>query len=366
MKKSKWLLFILFLVVASVIYFFYKSAPARVPKARHAAKPSTVLTVETAKAQESIIPKTVAATGHVVAPQTIMLTAKQAGTLEGVYFKMGDFVKRGQLLAKVDDTLQMAELRSAQADYYAKLKMYRRYINASAGAITKNDMNTLVAQYKAAKALVDSKQKQVNDTEIRAPFSGYIGAMQQIANSTGDTTVYTQINNGAYLNIGTPIATLTNAKRLQVRYDLPQSLSAELKVGQSVKVSSSAYPKRYFTGKVSYISSLVNEASQTVNVSAVMSERSRRLMSGMRVFVTQVLDPNRKVIAIPGLSLIPSIQGYSVYTVVKGKVMQLPVQVGQRYQGKVEIVSGLKQGQPYITKGVNTVHPGASVKVVAK
>ena len=156
---------------------------------------------------------------------------------------------------------------------------------------------------------------------------------------------------------------LTNAKRLQVRYDLPQSLSAELRLGN---LSGVFLCLQRFLRQVSYISSLVNEASQTVNVSALMSERSRRLISGMRVFVTQVLDPNRKVIAIPGLSLIPSIQGYSVYTVVKGKVMQLPVQVGQRYQGKVEIVSGLKQGQPYITKGVNTVHPGASVKVVAK
>ena len=98
----------------------------------------------------------------------------------------------------------------------------------------------------------------------------------------------------------------------------------------------------------------------------MIGNADEKLKSGMKVFVTQVLNPNRKVLAVSGLALVPSIQGYSLYTVEKNKVKSVPVRVGVRTKTMVEIISGLKPGQPYIVDGIEQVHPGTPVKVVSK
>ena len=142
-----------------------------------------------------------------------------------------------------------------------------------------------------------------------------------------------------------------------------RKLSKRIKIVQPVTISLSAYPHKVFEGKVFYISPTINTATQTFDVRAVMDNKDGKLKSGMQGFVTHVLVPQRQVLSVPGLSLVPSISGYSVYVVEKGKVKALPVVIGSRYGTYVEIKSGLKSGDKIIVSGVQAVHPGMAVKV---
>ena len=85
----------------------------------------------------------------------------------------------------------------------------------------------------------------------------------------------------------------------------------------------------------------------------------------MFAFAKQVIDQARRVLTVPGLSLIPSFNGYTVYVVDQGKVRAIPVTIGERVAADVAITKGLQPNQAIIIRGQNKVYPGSSVNVVA-
>ena len=84
----------------------------------------------------------------------------------------------------------------------------------------------------------------------------------------------------------------------------------------------------------------------------------------MNAVVTQTLRADRKILAVPGISLVPSLSGYDVYKIDDSKVKAVPVQVGERYDTLVTITSGIQPGDEIIVSDIEKVHPGSPVKVV--
>ncbi len=320
--------------------------------------------VKTAAVAYHVVPWQVSSLGQMIAPKTIMLTVKQPGELLHLYFKSGQWVKKGQLLAKIDDSVEQADLKNAQADFIAKKINYERYAKDTLGSVQKSLVTTAKGAMLAARSVVASKQKSLDDTSILAPFSGYIGALQSVTHSFADKTVVTQVAEGAYLPVGTALATLTNPNSMVVEYELPQQYGQSIKLGQAVVVSMQNDDESVFEGQVQYVSSLVDSSSQTYKVRALVNNRQHQLHSGMQVYVTQTLDAKRQVLAVPGLSLVPTIDGYSVYTVKNNKIQAVPVSIGRRHDTWVEIQSGLKAGTEIVVSGIQSVHLGSQVKVV--
>ena len=169
---------------------------------------------------------------------------------------------------------------------------------------------------------------------------------------------------GAYLNVGDPIVLISNPDDMRVSYLVPQLYSAKLKYGQTITVTSTAYPKDVFKGVVNFISPVVDQVSQSFQIRATIHNTARKLRSGMNVFVRHMMEPKRSVIAVPGIALTPTLTGDQVYVVKNNKVAALPVKVGARAGTWVEIHKGLKVGDRVIVAGVSKVHPGSKVKVV--
>jgi hypothetical protein len=84
----------------------------------------------------------------------------------------------------------------------------------------------------------------------------------------------------------------------------------------------------------------------------------------MLVNLTQVLNADHRVLAVPALSLVADMSGYAVYTVESGKVLSLPVQIGMRFGDWVAVISGVKPGTPIISAGQEKVQPGSNVTVI--
>ena len=360
-KKLSITAVIVSLLIALALYFLLHHKTTASPKT-----PATVVRVSAAKWHS--LPLTVSALGQVIAPKTIMVKTKVAGDIVAIYFHEDEFVKQGQPLLRIDDTIAKANLAEKQANYVSLKTQYNRYLTLQKnypGAVSQDTILQTLQKMKAAQAEMDSAKKALNDTLIRAPFSGNIGHLQATVNalsiagqSQNQTTEQTV---GIYLPAGSPIAILSNTTRVFVQYQVPQTDSRFLKQGQRVEVSSEAYPNDVFHGTVVSISPVVYENSQTYEVIAQINNANRALKSGMKVFVMQTLIPNHKVLVIPGISLVPSLNGYSVYMVEQGKVKAVPVVIQQRHGQWVSIQSGIKAGDRVITDGIGKVQPGTHV-----
>lgn len=330
-----------------------------------------VISVKTQKVVKATIPLQVHAVGQILALKTIMLRAKQPGQIAAIYVKSGQWVKKGQLLLQINDTSEKANLALQEATYNNLHSDYRRYIlliKRAPNSVSADLLSQKLSALKVAKAHVTAAKKQLLDTRVIAPFSGRISSLESVANITtiaGQQLSHTtQIAVGAYLQVGAPIAVLSDTKDVIVQYQVPQDYSQDLHLGQKVLVQTSAYPKHTFHGTVHYLSPTILSDTQAYIVRAVIENPKAKLKSGMNAMVTQTLRADRKILAVPGISLVPSLTGYDVYMVDNSKVKAVPVQVGQRYNTLVAITSGIQAGDEIIVSGIEKVHPGASVKVV--
>lgn len=365
MKKNFWILLVIVVVImAAAIVLFVK--PNHVSQVMQ-----TPLKVRLQAVVKHNIPLTVQAVGTVVAPQTIMLQAKQAGSVVSVHFKSGQWVSKNALLVQIEDQVQKANLAQMQALYaQAKIK-YQRYVDLQKQdkqAVSKEMMDELFAAMQAAHAKALAAKQALLQCQVRAPFSGYVGSLTSVPNTVAsdDHTFenLSLVSVGSYLTLGSNIVILSNPDKVVVQYQVPQEQSAYLKLGQSVTINSTAYPDQTFKGQVDYISPIVYQSSRAFEVRAAVANKKHLLKSGMNMIVSQVLEKNRKVLAVPGLSLVPSFAGYNVYSVEKGKVQLLPVKVGERYGTWVVVESGLSAGQKIIVSDVGQVEPGNKAQVM--
>lgn len=367
MKAKMSISILVILALIGVSLFFLLHHPKKIVARKI---PPTVVYVQAA--QQHDFPLTVSALGQVVAPKTIMLKTKTAGAITHIYFEQGDTVKEGQPLLQIDDAAAKANLAEKQANYASLKTQYQRYLRLQKkypGAVSQDTLSQTLEKMNAAKADVNATKQALIDTLIRAPFSGTIGRLQATTSTLNvggqSQSQATPLAIGTYLPSDSPIAILSNASKVDVQYQIPQTESQYLKTGQTISVSSEAYPNKKFSGQVIAISPIVYENSQTYEVVARVENINLDLRSGMKVFVTQTLIKNHQVLAIPGISLVPSLSGYSVYMIEDHKVKAVPVTIGERDNELISITSGLKAGDKVITTGIEKVQPGTHVTVAA-
>lgn len=366
MKRFLTSTFVLLLVIGLAGFCWYKTQFAtNATKSTH--KPVLVSTVS---AQFKTVPVEVHAIGQIYAPETVILKSQTTGIIQKIYVHNGEHVHEGQLLVQIDSASAKANYDAQSAKYLNLKQQYERLeklyklnpVNISASQLSMAKDNAL-----AAKGLMEAAKNQLDNTQIKAPFEGIVGFSPTVSTpvTLGSVTIAenAQIHQGTYLNAGEAVAIISNLNHLFVQYQVPESYSEKIKLGQQVEVHASAFANRTFLAKVTYISPVIYQNTQSYTVRAKIINPDPRLRSGMTVSIAQVVDPDRKVLTIPGIALIPSLSGYSVYVVKKSKVAQIPVHIGERFGHLVAIRSGLSPGVQVIFSGNLTVHPGMTVKV---
>ena len=326
-----------------------------------------VTSVQLSAVEKREIPLSVDTVGYLIAPKSITLTSQLSGQVEAINFQAGQWVKQGQTLISLAAPAQAQALRQAKVAYHAASTEYMRYKKMNASSPGSIDDKTLVEKQDAmrtAKSKYQAAEAALKESDIVAPFSGYVGALQSTpSNPAAAMTTTTQIALGSYLAVGQVVTTLIDPSDITAVYSIADRYGDHLAIGQKVQVRSPAYPNKNYIGSVTYISKSLDKMSQSYRLHAKLDDSSRPLEPGMSVMLSQVLDPQRSVLVVPGLSLVPSISAYNVYQVKQGKVMQVPVKIGARYRGWVEIVSGLSEGDKIITSSVAELHPGMPVTV---
>lgn len=210
--------------------------------------------------------------------------------------------------------------------------------------------NTAEQQYQslmAARARVTLARKALDDTLVRAPFSGVVG--QRLV-SVGD-----------YVQRGTRVASVLRTDMLRVELTVPEQSSGAVAVGREVALDVDAYPGRTFTGRVRFVSPAVRADSRALVVEAVVDNRDGALKPGF--FASARIE---QASATPGL-LVPATAVRTesgtqrVFVVASGHAEERIVTVGQTIDGLIEVTSGLEKGDVVATSSVNQLQDGVTV-----
>ncbi len=305
--------------------------------------------VELGKPEKLSWPKSVTALGSLRSDESVIVRAEQSGRITALNFKEGQPVKAGQMLVQLDDSVARAELEQARAnqklgkakfDRAAELKE-RNFISGQAKDEAENVM-------RVADATVSLAEAKLTKLTIKAPFSGTAGLRTA---SLGD-----------YVKDGQDIVNLEKTDLIKVDFKVPELFQSKIAVGQSLSVALDALPGQTFTGKVYALNPQLDTAGRAVVLRAQMDNRSRLLKPGMFARVRLTLSETGDAVVVPEQAVAMQGEDQVMFKVVDGRAMRTKVEVGQRREGKVEIVEGISANDTIVVVGWQRLRDGAAVR----
>jgi membrane fusion protein (multidrug efflux system) len=300
------------------------------------------------------------AVGSVVAVQGAVVSAEAEGIVRTIAFEAGSVVKAGDELVRIDDDIERAQLRAAQAAAeWAHVTLDRAQGLIGSRAISQAELDQALAGVKQADAQVDNIRAAIDKKVIRAPFTGKLGIRR--------------ISVGQFLNTGDPIVSLQSLDPVYVEFSLPQQRLGDLSEGLAVVVATDSYPGDKFQGTVTAVDPDVDPATRNVRVQATLGNADHRLRPGMFVTVDVVLAETEDVLVIPSTAVLHAPQGDSIFVIGEGEagadgkrplvVRQQPVRLGERRGDFVVAEEGTTAGDQIVTTGVFKLRPGTAVVV---
>ena len=328
-----------------------RTAPAPAPAAAPAkGGPPPGIVVEAAKVAVVALPQALTAVGSLRSDETVIVRPEIAGRVAQIHFREGERVAKGQVLVKLDDSVQKADLDKAQANHVlSRTKHERSEDLMKKGFLSSQAKDEAENTLKVAKADAELAQARLAKTTIRAPFAGTIGLRQ--------------VSVGDYVKEGQDIVNLEAIDPLKVDFRVPETAMSLVRDGQTLQVTLDAIPDKAYDGRVYAINPLLDANGRSIVIRAQVPNRDGRLRPGMFARVRLFTSGLRDTMVIPEEALFPMGEDKYVYRVVEGKAQRTKVDIGARREGRVEIVGGLGTDDVVVTAGAIKLREGAPVKI---
>jgi RND family efflux transporter MFP subunit len=294
------------------------------------------------------------------------IKSKVSGVVEVTTVQEGMAVGAGQVLARIDQADLRARLQQQQAmldEAQAKLAMasknegnsqallQQKYISQNAYDATQNTVDLARANVKSAAAMVAIARIALEDGVIKAPISGVVSKRH--------------VQAGEKLAPDMAVFSIVNLSELTLEAQVPASEIPRVKVGQDVKFKVDGYAQREFIGKVARINPATEMGSRAMLVYISVKNDDSALRAGMFAKGSIVTERSAVATILPMAALRSNNGQQVVYKIDQGKVVAQPVKLGLRNddEGYAEVVEGLQQGAHVIVSRLDSLKPGAAVKL---
>jgi len=297
------------------------------------------------------LPITIEALGTAIANESVTVTAQVTDTISEVNFNDGDSVEAGQMLVQLNNKEELARVSELKANIREAKRQYSRIVDLrQSSAASEQLLDEQQARVKALEAQLDIAEAQLDDLQIRAPFSGLLGTRA--------------VSKGSLVRPADVITTLDDISVVKVDFSIAENHFSSVAKGQKVSATSVAYPGEVFSGEISNIDSRLDPVSRAINVRAVIDNSKRKLRPGM--LLTIVVEKRvLNTLVLPEKALVPVQDKQYVFVVNEGVAQQTEVIIGERRPGIVQIISGLAEGDEVITEGTLRVRDKSPVNVLS-
>jgi multidrug efflux pump subunit AcrA (membrane-fusion protein) len=359
----------------------------------------TPIDVTTVAAITRDLQRSVEVVGSLAADEEVVVSAQAAGELSQLNVDFGSYVSQGQVIALIDqrdaklkveqaeaalkqtlarlgmkegekfDPHQNADVRVAKAQLdWAKMDLDRNTKLIENGDISRSNYDQAMTQHNLAQAryqaALDSVNQQlavveqqrsalnlarkaVTDTVVRAPISGAVKEKHA--------------SRGSYLTVNGRIVTLVKINPLRLRADIPESSAAAVRAGQTMNLTTEAFPNRTFTGRVVRIGPSLNEQTRALTVEAQVANPGNLLRPGMFAKSQLITAKNAPAVMVPQRAVVTVAGLTKVFVIESGKAVERIVKTGATDGDLIEIVEGVRNGETAATSNLDKLQTGAVV-----
>ncbi len=279
------------------------------------------------------------------------VVAKVGGVVEKIRVEEGDFVKAGQILAKLDDEKLKLQVDQARAS----LDRLENEFNRSEELFSKKLIST--ETYQQAKYNLDVQKAafklvelDLNYTSIRAPISGVIA--QRL------------IKVGNMVGLNQPVFRITGMDTLLAVLYVPEKHLEKFRVGQKAELSVDALADKQFEGRVKRISPVVDPSSGTVKITLESTDHSGQLKPGMFARVRVIYDVHQNAMLVPKDAILAEDRTSSVFVVRDSLVFRHEIKTGFVNTSHIEILEGVAVGDTVVTIGKGNLTDSTKVEMV--
>lgn len=314
---------------------------------------SNAVAVNVAPVERRLIEQNLTMVGTVIPRKVMEVKPEVQGQITDLNIELGDHVKKGSVIARIDNQIQALEVANAEQAQADARQNYERYTNLyNGGAATKAQLDQYTLAYENSQNQLKQARKKLSNTTVTAPISGEV--------------IQKAVETGAFVSAGNTIATLVDVSQLKVQLSVPEREVYALGEGDPVTITTSVYPGVKFDGKITFISASGDETHKYPIEVALENQEDNPLKAGTYVDVTFNKKNKTPTLQIPREALVGSIQDARVYVVNSNNVATLrSITVGNENGASLEVLQGLDEKDRVVTTGQINLSDSTKVMVVS-
>lgn len=333
------------ILIATALSFSIASSEAQGPR-----RPAPVI-AETPQLSE--ISDDIEGIGTLAPKERVALTVNAADRVTAVYFEDGQRVRRGQTLLAQAQREQLAAIEGAEATVREAESVVQRMQSLVAdGVVSGLEFDQAKRDLQVAVSELTSVQTRQRNRILMAPFDGVLG--------------FRQVSVGAYLSPGDPVATLVDDSEMYVDFFVPDTALASIRSGLDVHATTSSLPGDVFEGTLVSTDNEIDPSTRSLRVRASLPNVDRKLRAGLFMNVT-ILSAPRQGLTVPEGAIEPLGSKSYVYVATEQAGTTLArkseVTLGSRFDGRVELVSGVAEDDLIIIEGLIGVRDGGPINI---
>lgn len=309
----------------------------------------TTFTVKSLKASGSSASSILDASGYVTARRKATVSSKSTGKVLEVLIEEGMYVNKGQLLAKLDDSTQKADLAYSES----QLKQAKLVFKSTSALIEGNfaspdQLKTAEAQMEGAQALVDLSRQRLKDMQILAPFSGVV-----VFKAAQPGEMISPVSAGGGFT-ATGICTIVDMDSLEIEVDVNEAFINRVESNQPVLANLNAYPKWDIPAEVIAIIPTADKNKATVRVRIRLIEKDERVLPDMGVRVSflqkiaETSGPKKEGVIVPNAAVYKDDNSSFVLLVKNGRILIQEIEVAEETSNYSRVIKGIRAGDQVV------------------
>jgi membrane fusion protein (multidrug efflux system) len=343
---------LVFLLLVALVVLLSSCSQEESQPVTAAPKGPRVLKAEGILPQKSDVRQKSTTTGTFLAEDQVEISSEISGYLNKIFFNEGNYKKKGQLLAKINDSELQARRKKLEVDLaYANQEIARAEKLLEIQAISEEEGDRLKNTAKVIEADIGILDAQIAKTNIYAPFSGRIGIKMK--------------SEGAYLSPGMGIAELHRLNPVKLEFFVPEKLAGSVNQGDKIQFQIPS-SRDTFETSIYLVSPNLQEENRSLRMRCRVPNNKNIFMPGGYADVFFDIQNKVESLLIPAEAIIPVLEGQKVLIVRDGKVKSQPVDVGIRTPDAVQIIGGLTEKDTVLVTGILGATDGMLVEASLK
>ena len=353
---NTWVAVFLVLLVSAV-------AHAQAKGNKHQGPPA--VPVRVALVAEGTVSDQIALVGTTEAIARSTVAAEVSGLVEDFPVREGDFLEKGEMLARLKSTDLVLRLKAAVATrekaraslLFAEKELARHTKLKDADSIAARKYDEALYQYQSleqevlrSEAEIELLRDNIKNKTVVAPFSGFVAKE------------HTQV--GEWIEVGGPVVTLVDLGHMRITVDVPERYVVELSRKSSVRVVVASISNEPFNGQISAILPEGDASARTFPVRVSLVNPKLKIRSGMEVRATFNLGTKRNALLVPKDAIVTAGTNRLVYVVASSVAESVNVKVTGYYDGNVSVEGPLKPGDAVVIRGNERLRPSQPVQIL--